>query len=205
MSAKASSPQFELQKALIKAHAELLLCPMDSVNPAFKSKYASLESVLTAIKPVLAKHGLAVLQMPLEDGKLRNVVIHEAGGRFVWTSRVPSKGDRPHDIGSALTYARRYSLVSLFGIVGDPDDDGNASSGVSVHVNTTPAHIAPPTKQSAVEAILASAIKNGWTKPELTKLLMQEYKKDKLELLERADHEKIYKAVSNFKPNDLLN
>jgi hypothetical protein len=204
MSAKASSPQFELQKALIKAHAELLLCPMDSVNPAFKSKYASLESVLTAIKPVLAKHGLAVLQMPLEDGKLRNVVIHEAGGRFVWTSRVPSKGDRPHDIGSALTYARRYSLVSLFGIVGDPDDDGNASSGVSGPLNATPDYTPPP-KQTATQAILVAALKNGWTKPELTKLLIQEFKKDKLELLERQDHEKIYKAVSNFKPSDLIN
>ena len=95
-------------------------------------RYADLPGVLDVVRPELAKHGLAVVQCPCElDGEaaLTTVLAHGASGEWLETTiRLrPVQGD-PQSVGSALTYARRYALLSLFGIAADDDDDGKAAS-----------------------------------------------------------------------------
>lgn len=128
-----TSDQIELLfKALVAAQAEAQHANFDSLNPHFRSKYASLAEVIDTLRPVMAKHGLAVLQLPgwREDRGhvLCNRVLHESGQ---WLEEeivlTPVKTD-PQGLGSAITYAKRYSLPGFFMIASEEDDDANAAS-----------------------------------------------------------------------------
>ncbi|MBB5167168.1 ERF family protein [Mycobacterium sp. AZCC_0083] len=125
-----------LAAALVAAQAEFGAVAKDTANPFFKSKYADLPAVKAEAQPVLAKHGLAVIQEPgyvLIEGKphdtLATTVLHESGQSR--TSKMilrPVKND-PQAQGSAITYAKRYAFMAILGLVADEDDDGNAASG----------------------------------------------------------------------------
>ncbi len=130
-SVRKSATIVKLALALAKAQGEMKNPPKDSINPHFKSKYADLATVRDSVMPVLNRHGLAVLQLPCEcDGlpALTTLLMHESG-EWVETTMLlrPGKMD-PQGVGSALTYARRYSLQSIAGVAADDDDDGNAAS-----------------------------------------------------------------------------
>lgn len=104
---------------------------LDSVNPHFGSKFASLAAHIDAIIPTANKFGLNVIQEPVAaDGQLalRTRVIHADTGEF-YESTVPLQLDKtgPQGAGSAITYFRRYALASIFGVVGEADDDGNTA------------------------------------------------------------------------------
>jgi hypothetical protein len=121
----------KLAEALSKAQGAMKNAVKDSNNPFFKSKYADLASVSDACRMELAMNGLAVSQLPeIRDTKLvlHYVLMHQSGE---WISgeleMTPVKSD-PQGIGSAITYARRYTLASIAGVATE-DDDGNAASG----------------------------------------------------------------------------
>jgi len=119
----------QLATALAKAQGEMKNPPLDSTNPHFKSKYSSLASVRDTVTPILTKHGLAVVQLLGNDsaGNLSctTTLIHESGESIQTTLSIPGKHDA-HGMGSCATYARRYTLMAICGVVGDEDDDGNA-------------------------------------------------------------------------------
>lgn len=101
----------------------------DSSNPFFKSKYASLSTILEQIQIPLEECGLSFCQFP--DGEcLTTILMHHESGEFMQAcyNIHPAKSD-PQGIGSAITYARRYALASILGLNIDEDDDGNAASG----------------------------------------------------------------------------
>lgn len=120
-----------LATELAKAQAEMKNPPKDSVNPHFKSRYADLATVRDTVVPVLARHGLAVLQLPCEmDGEpaLTTLLVHTSGEWVETTIKLrPGKSD-PQGVGSALTYARRYALQAVAGVAAEDDDDGHAGS-----------------------------------------------------------------------------
>lgn len=118
---------------------------LDSVNPHFKSKYSSLPAVLQAIRGVASKHGLSLVQL-IDDGKLITKVSHTTGGEIVSNIALP-QGGTMQALGSAITYARRYSLTALFGICGDEDDDGNQASTVKAK----PAQAKPTTPSTLLQ------------------------------------------------------
>lgn len=116
--------------ALARAQAEMGRALKDSTNPAFRSKYADLSSVMDACLPALNKHGIAVIQPTADDESGRfveTVLLHESGESL--RCRVPlivQKNDM-QGYGSAVTYARRYGLMCMAGIAPE-DDDGNAAA-----------------------------------------------------------------------------
>jgi hypothetical protein len=121
----------ELACALAKAQGEFAGAAKDSTNPHFKSKYADLESVVAAIKPHLKSHGLSFIQTSNADAgsaAIETTILHSSGE---WIScgivSVPVSKADAQGYGSAMTYARRYSLSAAFGIAPE-DDDGNAAS-----------------------------------------------------------------------------
>lgn len=120
----------ELFDAMAQAFPEIEGAIKDSSNPHFKSKYADLTSVVMAIKPALAKYGLFFRQSTrVMDGGVcvETFICHKSGqevscGLFF----APALKQDAQGYGSALTYARRYSLSTAFGVCPE-DDDGNAA------------------------------------------------------------------------------
>jgi ERF superfamily len=130
----------KLAEALSKAQGAMKNAIKDSANPFFKSKYADLASVSDACRAELAANGLAIAQLPtMRDGKmvLEYVLMH-ASGEFIGSEieMTPVKSD-PQGIGSAITYARRYTLAGITGVATE-DDDGNAASGNKAETRQAP-------------------------------------------------------------------
>jgi len=122
----------ELASALAKAQGTMRFAVKDANNPFFKSKYADLSNIVEAIRDALASNGLSYIQRLHESEKhevrVETVLLH-ASGQFVSCGilSVPVSKHDAQGFGSALTYARRYSLSAAVGVVAD-DDDGNAAS-----------------------------------------------------------------------------
>lgn len=115
---------------LAKAQGQIKPASMDGVNPHFKSRYATLASLHAACMPALSENGLAVVQTMREaDGLIWcKTQIWSDDGQV--ESEVPVAKPAqatPQAYGSALTYARRYSLAACLGLVADEDDDANAA------------------------------------------------------------------------------
>lgn len=130
MTAQSKVEAATLSVDLVAAFNEIESAAKDKINPAFKSKYADIASVIDAIKPVLAKHNLAFYQrpQPSEDGVLVQTLLRHVSGEEVdlGTLYVPANKKDAQGFGSALTYARRYALMTAFGVPAE-DDDGNAA------------------------------------------------------------------------------
>jgi hypothetical protein len=120
-----------LSSALANAFAEFEAASKSANNPHFKSKYADLSAVMDAVKPALINHGLFFTQAmhDAEGGVCVETIIHHRAGESYSCGKlfVPASKQDAQGFGSALTYARRYSLMTAFGIPAE-DDDGNAAS-----------------------------------------------------------------------------
>ena len=119
----------ELAGALSKAQAQMSGAAKDSKNPFFKSSYADLSSVVSAIKDAFSANGLSYSQFPImEDGKVgvETILMHESGEWISNSLLLPMVKQDPQAAGSAITYARRYALQAIAGIPSE-DDDGNAT------------------------------------------------------------------------------
>ena len=120
-----------LAAALAKAQACMENASKDTANPFFKSKYANLESVVGVIRPAIEKHGLSFVQVCHDwdvGAKVETIILHESGEWLsCGTMAAPATKADAQGFGSALTYARRYSLSAAFGVATE-DDDGNAAS-----------------------------------------------------------------------------
>jgi len=123
-----TSIQSQYSAALVAAIGELQNVAKTASNPYFKSKYAPLEAIVDATRPVLLKHGLAITQAPLFMEGMAGVettIIHEAGHSTTTTLLLPLKDQSPQGVGGAITYARRYSLAAVCGLATEDDLDGN--------------------------------------------------------------------------------
>ena len=128
---KTSNETDKIDAALAKAQAEMTNPAFDSVNPHFKSRYASLAAVRNGIIPIFARHGIACVQELLHlDGKVGCATRLSHAGQWIEFEPfyLPTSKSDAQGYGSASTYARRYSLQAVAGVAGDEDDDGNAVS-----------------------------------------------------------------------------
>ena len=118
-----------LAEALAKAQGEIKNAAFNRVNPHFKNKYADLASILDALRGPFAKNQLAISQTTeVHEGNMLMVtyILHSSGQWLRAEYPLPS-AVRPQELGSALTYARRYSLSSIAGISADDDDDAEGA------------------------------------------------------------------------------
>lgn len=117
--------------AFVKAQAGFAPALKTSTNPHFKSRYADLAACVEAVIDSLNANGIGLIQRTFEDTTgvtVETVFVHESGeqlegGRL----HVPASKQDAQGYGSALSYARRYSLMAACGIAPE-DDDGNAAS-----------------------------------------------------------------------------
>ena len=131
-----------LNEALLMFQGLVGKLPKDGVNPHFKSRYATLSSVWDAVRKPLTDCGLAV-KSRIENGEVVTELVHAASGESVSGSRSLPAGNI-QQIGSGITYCRRYSLVTMLNLTTEEDDDGNAASEA--------ARQSAPAQQSAAPA-----------------------------------------------------
>jgi hypothetical protein len=116
---------------LVAALGEMQNPPMTADNPHFRSKFSSLIDCVNTIRPILSKHSIAVTQMVQSNeggDRLVTRLVHKSG-EYIEDGGLPLVNTNdPQKMGSSLTYARRYGLLSITGAVGESDDDGNKAS-----------------------------------------------------------------------------
>jgi hypothetical protein len=121
--------------ALVAAQAEIKNPAFDSTNPHFGSQFVSLAGVLDAVRPVLNKHKVAILQPTSTAGtmlQVQTVFLHESGEQISFPPIAMPITDKmtAQQLGSTVTYLRRYSLTAALGVAGQEDDDGNGDAKV---------------------------------------------------------------------------
>jgi len=105
-------------------------CPKiskDANNPFFKgSKYATLPHILSIITPILKKNGLVIMQPVINNCVVTKLIHIDSGECIESVYEIKCKDDtNPQQLGSGVSYARRYSISSILNLNIDDDDDGN--------------------------------------------------------------------------------
>ena len=142
--------------AIALAQGEVENATKSATNPHFKSRYADLAEVLNTVRPTFARHGLAIMQSVSTEQQLVTVattIAHKEGGFVTSSLSCPAPTSKVQDLGSIVTYLRRYSLSAMAGI-SQEDDDGNAASQRPVKAATEPQKAAP--NQALVDATEAA-------------------------------------------------
>ena len=147
MTTKTTDTPTTLAADLVAALSELRTLGQDGSNPHFKSRYLTLQTLIEGVRPILARHNLALLQPVTADGAsvtVTTLLLHTSGAEFSSALTLTATGPAtPQALGSLISYGRRYGAGSLLGIVSDADDDGNAAS-------------APPATDPTYDAWVAS-------------------------------------------------
>lgn len=118
-----------LSEKLFDLQSEVGAIAKDSKNPFFKSKYFDINALIGHIQPLLKKHRLLLTQ-PIENAEVRSIIeCVDGGGSRTSSMRLPDITD-PQKIGGAISYYRRYTLVSLCALQSE-DDDANVASQAS--------------------------------------------------------------------------
>lgn len=155
---KTSEDIKEITKALVAFHSEVGRITKDGTNPHLKNRYATIDQIIEEIRPVLASHGLFVMQLPSnsEAGEIQMVTrLYHVSGQWMESPSLKIKVDRNNaqGIGSAITYARRYSLTSFLGLNTGEDDDGHRASGGDKQQSNTSLLREKPTLQPPRTAV----------------------------------------------------
>jgi ERF superfamily len=132
----------QLVTALALAQTEFTAISKNRVNPHTGSRYADLEGVIAATRPALSKNDLVIIQIPIENNDAKEAgafsMLAHKSGEFISTELLLPGTMKARDgvlkydaqsVGSAITYAKRYTWQSLTGVAAEEDDDGNAASG----------------------------------------------------------------------------
>lgn len=190
---KTSDSMSNIAGALLKAQQEITFAAKDSKNPAFKSTYANLESVIEAIKGPLNAHGIAFVQTfsPSAPGflALSTRLLHTSGEWIEDEMTVPLQKNDAQGYGSAATYSRRYALAAITGLY-QADDDGQEAA--------KPQPKAAPAKVVDLMPLLAAldacetvgelqeTFANAWKESAGNKSVKAHYDKLKATLIEKA-------------------
>lgn len=121
-----------IDAAMVEIQQELKHAILDKKNPHLKNLYASLESIIDAIRPIASSKGISFQQFPEMEGDLNILttrISHKSGQFYVSKMKLMVLKPGMQDLGSAITYAKRYALSSIFGVAtGEGDDDGHATT-----------------------------------------------------------------------------
>lgn len=149
----------QIAQALCKAQKEFSPALKTATNPHFKSKYVGLDGCVEAVIDALNNNGIYLMQKShdCDNGvKIETILLHESGEEYSGgVLHVPASKNDAQGYGSALTYARRYSLMATCGIAPE-DDDGNAASKKIEPIKLSPAPNLKPPDMSINEGIACS-------------------------------------------------
>jgi len=182
----------ELAIALSSFQGKMVAVKKDAINPFYKSKYATLDTIWETIRKPLSENGLSIAQTMATDGgkPMLETTLYHTSGEWISGYQIlnPVKDD-PQSLGSAISYARRYSLSALLGIVSDEDDDANIATKPQPKVEPrAPEKPVPPTAETPQKSetsitpaqtkkIYASVKEKGITSDQAKTYLKEVFKK----------------------------
>lgn len=122
----------DFMQAVLELQKNMPALQKDAINPHFGNSYVTLGNLLDKILPVLHEHGFILIQqVSTLDGKpALETILHyvETGDSLHDKMYLMLDRDNPQGQGSALTYARRYALMTVLGLTADEDDDAEEAS-----------------------------------------------------------------------------
>lgn len=151
-------------------------------NNHLKSKYADLGSVFEAISPALDDQRIVPIQNAtmVESGQVEvtTILMHESGESATFVSRIPLAKQDAQGYGSAFTYARRYSLMGIFGLV-PADDDGNAAGKTTDNYKSA---LSKADSMDKIKAVMSDAVAYFKDEPSKLAVVRSHYDKRKADL-----------------------
>jgi hypothetical protein len=165
----------EIAAALAKAQGAMKNATLNRENPHFRSKYADLASIFDTIRLALSANGIAVTQQ-INGNVLQTSLLH-ASGQYLSSEMPLPATPRPQELGSALTYYRRYQLSALVGIGADDDDDATEAQA-QVKTQERVRRAPPKPGPDVVENPPADAGAKGRPAPAVTSEEMEKADKD---------------------------
>ena len=152
----------KIASALVKAQKAFGPALKTATNPHFRTKYADLSACVEAVIDSLNENGIALIQRNHLDETgvtVETVFVHESGEMLdCGKLHVPAAKNDPQGYGSALTYARRYSLMAACGIAPE-DDDGNAGTEAKRKQDTKPAQTQDNSPKARAQRIIEGVTK----------------------------------------------
>lgn len=172
----------ELAVALAKAQQEIKSAHKDADNPFFKSKYADLTSVWNACRDALNKNGLSIVQGPQwGSGEcLETTLIHSSGEWISTLCPLINKKEDMQGLGSAISYARRYSIAAICGVVTEDDDantaDNKTSESKPIQKNVDIQDSKEKCSPAQAKMIFAKLSAKGYIGHDVSKWLVENFK-----------------------------
>jgi hypothetical protein len=187
----------KIAAALAAFQAEVKDPRRDGSNPHFRSKYVQIDGLLDAVRPVLSKNGLSVVQSTGGNGQdisVTTMILHNSG-EWIETDALVLRAQKvdPQGAGSAVTYGRRYGLSAALGVAWDDDDDGNAASAPRQEV-------APKddAKTAALRYIFEEGTAKGVKAQDFADIIKLKYKKVSSKALTEAEIEDLGKNYMKY-------
>lgn len=156
----------EIYKKLAEAQRELPTLPKDRAG--FGYKYTDFGTVLTTVRPILARHGLGYYQaVTTADGKpaLKTVIFSATGDMIEATALLPdvelAKGNAAQKMGAAITYMRRYCLCAMLGLSSDEDTDGTAETRREAPKQDMAGGETTPEEKARIKELISAKYENG--------------------------------------------
>ena len=167
----------KIYTTLLEVQKEIGAIKKDSENPFFKSMYFDINSLLGVVKPILNNHGLLLLQgLSHSDSRLlldTQIVEVESGEKVSAVAILPDGLDAQKQ-GSAITYFRRYAIVSLLALEAEDDDANSVSDAKKTFTKsfTRPTQLATQKQKDYLQKMLTQKNLNPLTDEELSELTM---------------------------------
>ena len=210
----------EISTALSNFQGKMTAVKKDSTNPFYKSKYASLDTIWETIRKPLSENGLSVAQTMnlIESNSVLETTLYHTSGEWIsGTQLVNPVKNEPQGLGSAITYARRYSISAILGLVSDDDDDANTATkpepvkSTTTAVKDTSIKPVPPTVETPSEGItvpqtkkIHATAKEKGLSPEKARAYMQKtFKKSSTKELTKEEASTMIEFLEEIKPDDM--
>jgi len=157
-------------KALSDANTEISNPINNAINPHFKNRYATLDSILTHIRPILTKHGIVMIQNVSTDDRFVSIEtgLYHISGQYIISDKLQMSVEKAtaQGQGSGITYGRRYQLSAFLNIASEDDDDAN-------HVSQEPKKESKKEKEHGNQKAILEIIGKAKTIKNLDDLIQQ--------------------------------
>lgn len=202
---KTSESIKQIIPALLKVQNEVISFNKDGFNPHFKNNYITLDSILADVRPKLTEENLLLIQEVHSDGEYAEITttIYHESGEYIQaeTLKLKPTQNNPQQMGSAITYGKRYQLSSLLGVSSETDDDGaGASKGADKKKRAPEGPSATGVLSEAqIKRFYAIARSGGYTPAQANKALQATYNIDDPTKLTRAQYDEVCNAMESKK------